>query len=77
MVSIGSGQSPGGSLDVPERLATKESGLPLGGDFDAPDVLAAKAGRENFPVASRLLPQASREGPHGHLRICPLDRRPR
>jgi squalene synthase HpnC len=61
MVSIGSGQSPGGSLDVPERLATTVSGLPLGGDFDAPDVLAAKAGRENFPVASRLLPQASRK----------------
>ena len=61
MVSIGSGQPLGGGFDVPERLVTKVPGLPLGGDFDAPDILAAKAGRENFPVASRLLPRASRE----------------
>ncbi|MGA2527876.1 MAG: squalene synthase HpnC [Acidimicrobiales bacterium] len=60
MVSIGSGQSPGGSFDVPERLATKVSGLPLGGEFDAPDLLAAKARKENFPVASHLLPRRSR-----------------
>ena len=60
MVSIGSGQSPGGSFDVPERLATKESGLPLGGEFDAPDLLASKARRENFPVASHLLERRSR-----------------
>jgi squalene synthase HpnC len=60
MVSIGSGQSLGGSFDVPERLATKESGLPLGGQFDAPEVLALKARDENFPVASHLLPRQAR-----------------
>jgi squalene synthase HpnC len=60
MVSIGSGQSPGGGFDVPERLATKESGLPLGGEFDAPDQMETKARNENFPVASRLLPKDAR-----------------
>jgi len=59
MVSIGSGQSPGG-FDVPDRLATQAPGLPLGGDLDAPDLLAAKAARENFPVASYLLPREAR-----------------
>ncbi|MGA3215184.1 MAG: squalene synthase HpnC [Acidimicrobiales bacterium] len=61
MVSIGSGQSPGGRFDVPDRLATKQPGLPPGGHFDAADVLAKKAGNENFPVASHLLAKASRE----------------
>jgi len=59
MVSIGSGQSPGGGLDVPDQLATKESGLPIGGQFGAPEVLL-KARSENFPVASHLLPKKAR-----------------
>jgi squalene synthase HpnC len=60
MVSIASGQSPGGGFDVPERIATKESGLHLGGQFGAPELLAAKARHENFPVASHLLPKKTR-----------------
>jgi squalene synthase HpnC len=46
---------------LPDRLAAKASGLQSGGRFDAPEVLAAKARRENFPVASRLLPREARE----------------
>jgi squalene synthase HpnC len=60
MVSIGSGKSPGGGFDVPERLATENLGLPLGGEFDAPDQMGTKARNENFPVASRLLPKEAR-----------------
>ena len=47
---------------MPDRLATKASGLLSGGSFDAPEVLAAKAKHENFPVASRLLPRDARAG---------------
>jgi len=45
---------------LPERLVT-ETDLPFGGDFDAPEILATKATKENFPVASRLLPREVRE----------------
>jgi len=62
MVSIGSGQSLGGGFHLPDRLATKASGLLSGGALDAPEVLAAKAKHENFPVASRLLPSEARAG---------------
>jgi squalene synthase HpnC len=45
---------------LPERLVT-ETDLPFGGDFDAPETLATKAAKENFPVASHLLPREARE----------------
>ena len=45
---------------MPDRLATKASGLPLGGGLDAPDLLARKARSENFPVASHLLAREAR-----------------
>lgn len=61
-MTIGSGQSLGGGFHLPDRLATKASGLLSGGSFDAPEVLAAKAKHENFPVASRLLPRDARAG---------------
>ena len=58
-MSIGSGQSIEGGFHLPDRLATKVSGLPAGGKFAASTV-AAQAGHENFPVASRLLPKDAR-----------------
>jgi squalene synthase HpnC len=55
-VSIESGRSLEGDFDAPGRLATQGSGRPPRGDFDAPDQLVTKARKENFPVASHLLP---------------------
>ena len=52
--------NPPGGFEVPDRLAMTPASLPPGGDFDAPDLLAAKARRENFPVASHLLPVDAR-----------------
>lgn len=60
-VPTGSGKSPAGGPALTGRLATKSQSLPPGGDFDAPEVLAAKARRENFPVASYLLKRRERE----------------
>ena len=38
-------------------MVSTESGRSIGGDFDAPALLVLKARKENFPVASHLLPR--------------------
>jgi len=54
-------------------MVSTESGRSIGGDFDAPAMLALKARKENFPVASHLLPRdirASLMAVYGFARLA-------